>query len=530
MSILSAPSILEMSVEDLEQIIAQAGQGPLTEEERKKLEALLQAYVTLSSTIRDKSASLRDLRALLSGKSCEKTKKVVAATGTDDAKKPSSAKDKKPAKGHGRNGAKDYPGAERITVPHDTLQAGDPCPDCTKGTLYAQEPATLIRFRGQAPLAATVYEKERLRCNLCGDIQTAPSPEGVGEAKYDPSSAAMIAVLKYGNGFPFNRLQKLQSGMGLPLPASTQWDIVSEAASHLAPAVLALCEHASNAEVLHNDDTHARIMEFAGRPPDDDEGIAKDRTGIFTSGIVAKNADHEIALYFTGRQHAGENLQRLLEQRIRSDPPIQMSDALSRNPPKNFETLLASCLAHGRRHFVNQAENFPEACRYVLEALAEVYRVDARAHDDGLSKEQRLTLHQTHSAPIMDDLHAWLEAQTDEKKVEPNSGLGRAIQYMRNHWSKLTLFLRQAGAPLDNNICERALKKAILHRKNALFFQTKNGAQVGDLYLSLIHTAELARADPFDYLTQLLTNKQRLAQDPSAWMPWNYREQLLHEE
>jgi hypothetical protein len=94
---------------------------------------------------------------------------------------------------------------------------------------------------------------------------------------------------------------------------------------------------------------------------------------------------------------------------------------------------------------------------------------------------------------------------------------------MLRHWEKLTLFLRQAGAPLDNNVCERALKKAILHRKNALFYKTQNGARVGDLFMSLIYTCQLNEANPFDYLTQLQRHADAVAASPELWMPWNYR-------
>jgi hypothetical protein len=97
---------------------------------------------------------------------------------------------------------------------------------------------------------------------------------------------------------------------------------------------------------------------------------------------------------------------------------------------------------------------------------------------------------------------------------------------MRKHWEKLTLFLREPGAPLDNNVCERALKKAILHRKNAYFFKSRRGARVGDLFMSLIHTAERCKASPFDYLVALLRNAKAVADSPGAWMPWNYGQQL----
>ena len=150
-----------------------------------------------------------------------------------------------------------------------------------------------------------------------------------------------------------------------------------------------------------------------------------------------------------------------------------------------------------------------------------------RPRRQGLVPEARLRFHQEHSQPVMDALHAWFEAQFVEKKVEPNSGLGKAISYCLKRWDRLTLFLQQAGAPLDSNLVERALKKAILHRKNSLFYKTENGAEVGDLFMSLIHTCELNDVHPFEYLIELQNHATELAQNPAAWMPWNYRQTLL---
>jgi transposase len=126
----------------------------------------------------------------------------------------------------------------------------------------------------------------------------------------------------------------------------------------------------------------------------------------------------------------------------------------------------------------------------------------------------------------MEELHRWLEAQFAERRTEPNSGLGKAITYLLRHWRPLTLFLRQAGAPLDNNIVERALKRVVLHRKNALFYRTLNGAQVGDLFMSLIHTCQLCTVNSLHYLIELQRHAQNLAARPAEWMPWNYRETL----
>ena len=381
----------------------------------------------------------------------------------------------------------------------------------------------LVRIVGQAPLAATAYSLERLRCGACGQVFTAQEPAGVGPEKYDETATAMVAQLKYGSGVPFNRLEQLEAQLGIPLPATTQWEMVEEGAELIKPARDELIRQAAQDEVFHNDDTGMKVLKMNREPGDK-------RTGTFTSGIVSTNGPRKIALYFTGRQHAGENLADVLRQRASElGPPIQMCDALSWNTSKlseGVEVMIAHCLAHGRRQIVDVAENFPAECRYVLEQLGEVYRIDAVARKTGLSPQERLQFHQQHSKPIMAGLHKWLEAQLAEHKVEPNSGLGQAIRYLVRHWQPLTLFLRQAGAPLDNNLVERSLKRAVLHRKNSLFYRTLNGAQVGDLFMSLIHTCQLCNANSFDYLTELLRHHRDLAANPALWMPWNYREQL----
>ena len=390
--------------------------------------------------------------------------------------------------------------------------------------MYVQkEPKPLIRIVGQAPIQATVYELERLRCNLCGQVFTADPPEGVGADKYDETVGSMVAQLKYGSGMPFNRLEKLEERLGVPLPATTQWEIVEEAAELLKPAHEELIRQGAQGEIFHNDDTSMKILKLE-RPEGDT------RTGIFTSGIVSIRGSNRMALFFTGRQHAGENLADVWRHRASGlSAPIQMCDALSRNAPKlsaGTEALLANCLSHGRRQFVDVAANFPDECRYVLETLGAVYGVDAEAREQGLSWDARLQLHQEKSGPLMEELQKWMTEQLNGNQTEPNSGLGKAMKYMLRHWHKLTLFLRQAGAPLDNNICERALKMVVLLRKNALFYRTQHGADVGDLFTSLIHTCDLNQVNSFDYLTELQRHAAKLAANPAEWMPWNYRDTL----
>jgi len=176
------------------------------------------------------------------------------------------------------------------------------------------------------------------------------------------------------------------------------------------------------------------------------------RKGMYTSGIMSTVGDRKMAVFMTGSKHAGENLADILQKRsVALPPPVQMCDALSRNLPENFKTILANCLAHARRRFVDVEPNFPRECTYVLETLEQVYINDALTKQQNMTPDQRLQYHQQKSAPLIDDLKDWLRQQFDDKKVEPNSGLGQAISYMLNHWKELTLFLRVPKAPLDNH-------------------------------------------------------------------------------
>jgi transposase len=528
------PAIVELDMDKLEEILRRLEAKELDADDYETIKAVIGAYVYLFNAVGDKETTIRRLRQMLFGAKTEKTTAVVgglqgvesasawpqtaaespsAAEAEVSAKASGEASGEAPAEndfpasgeapqgppGHGHNGADAFTGAEKIEVRHESLQPGDPCPKCETGTLYdTGRPGVLVRLVGQAPVKAMVYYLQKLRCNPCGALFTAELPQGVdAEEKYDPTVGSMIALLKYGYGMPFHRQETLQGNLGIPLSDSTQWDIVNGQAERVEPVWEELVRQAAQGDLVHNDDTGVKILELMGERArqaalensDDDTAEdsaedsvkepAPDRTGMFTSAIVATGDGHKIALFLSGRQHAGENLKDVLLRRAEElPPPIQMCDALSRNLPGELKTIVANCLAHGRRQFVDEADRFPEECRHVLEMLAVVYHNDAIARDRKLSLEERLLFHQAESGPIMEELHVWLVRQFDERRVEPNSGLGKAISYLLRRWEKLTLFLRVAGAPLDNNICEQALKKAIRHRRNSLFYKTPHGAHV----------------------------------------------------
>jgi len=450
---------LEVNPVALAAIVERTRGGALSDQDFATLKAAMDTLTFLTAELQAKETSIDRLRRMLFGTYTEKTRTVLKE-GRQSAATKAGTKTDAPAPGHGRNGAAAYLGAKRQKVAHASVGSGDACQGCLKGKVYPlQEPAVLVRVTGMAPLGATVWECDRLRCNLCGEVYTAQAPEEVGQEKYDETAVGMTGMLKYGAGLPFNRIEKLQAGMGIPLPAATQWELVEGGAKKLEPVFDELINQAAQAKVLHNDDTTMKVLALSKEQVEAAAaGEPLDRTGVFTSGIIAQTSDeHPIALFFTGRQHAGENLADILKRRSAElTAPIQMCDALSANASGEFEAILANCLSHARRGFVDVAGHFPAECKYVLEALREVYRIDAAARRDGLSPADRLSLHKEKSGAVMKDLEAWLEQQFLERKVEPNSGLGQAIAYMRKHWLKLTLFLREEGAPLDNNLCYAA--------------------------------------------------------------------------
>ena len=216
----------------------------------------------LSQSVDQKAASIRRLLKMLFGDRSEKIEKVLQGIERPArSKTPSESQDK--PKGHGRKPADEYTGADKVDVAHPDLKPGDRCPSCLKGKVYElNTPETVVRITGKPPLHATVYTMQRLRCNLCGEIFKAPHPEDIGDEKYDAASGAMIALLKYGSGMPFNRIEQLQASLGVPLAASTQWEIVEQVADRIFPVYLELNYQAAQGDVVHDDDTTAKILEL----------------------------------------------------------------------------------------------------------------------------------------------------------------------------------------------------------------------------------------------------------------------------
>jgi hypothetical protein len=349
-------------------------------------------------------------------------------------------------------------------------------------------------------------------------------PVEAGGKKYSCRFKPILVVQKYFMGVPFFRQEGFQKLMNFPLPDSTQWDLIEQVADSVHPIFTALEKEAAQAKVIYNDDTPVKIVEVMQLNKKDP---SRERTGMFTTGIYAQfEGDRSIVLYYSGTRLAGENLSSVLKYRPPGLPPIiHMSDALSANLTE-FLVNWGKCMSHARRKFIEIELFFPQECRFVIDQFAVVYWADDQAKKARLSGKERLAYHKQHSKAAMEKLKGWMARQIKDKRVEPNSGLGKAIRYLQRHWHELTLFLRQADAPLDTNIVEQALKIPIRLRKNSQIHRTCHGAYIASLLMSIIQTCRLCQVNPVDYLTALQENKSSLFKTPNDWLPWLYKEAL----
>ena len=451
-----------------------------------------------------------------------------------DGHESASDSSENPVKGHGRISHHAYTGADQVKVSHNKLKARDNCPLLCDGRLYNIEPGQLIRVTGSPIATAVHYEQEKLRCNSCGAIFSANLPRGVSpEDKYDESAKAVLALQKYFLGSPFHRIKDFQNLIGVPLPDSTIWDLVDELAGVIYPIFKHLIKMAANGDVIFNDDTGVKILSLLKENQlMDKQCKKKKRKGMYTTGILSHLKSDEglplqIALFFSSRKTAGENLDEVLSHRSElMDMIIQMSDALPASKPKKAKTKRCLCLSHAYRKFEEIENYWHEECEFVMKKMGKVFEHERWTKGLCMTPKERLDYHQTNSKPIMDELEPWFDEQIEEEIIDPNSSLGKAIQYCRNHWFEFTLFLRIENAPIHNNDLERALKIPARNRKNAFHYKSEYGALIGDIHMSIIYTCWLNKVNPLDYLIQLQYHRSDLLKAPQDFLPWNYLETI----
>ena len=532
---------------------ARVHQLALSGEDLAQLLAALQTLAHVNERLEHSDLTITKLRRLLGmTRSSEPTRDVADKAGGGGARGSGKNKDgaggekNKRGSGSGRRGpAKPRPKPAPPEVhqhPVRGVEKGACCSDCGRGRLYKFAPAEFTRVRGNPLYTAERHVMAQLRCNACQKVHTAELPaevvaDGGRDQRYGYTAIALMGIVKYFGGEPFFRSMTIQGLLGLSLSASTIFDQCERLSTVLNPVFRALQREAAKAALMYIDDTTHRILD--ARPVEKTRnGVKRLRTGVYASallGIVhdpppgdgargaASDSERSIVLFRTDIGHAGEWLDEILGHRPAGmAAPMVMSDALSSNRTSGHEVVRASCNVHARRGFHEVADSYPDEALHALVLYQQVWVHDAHCRQKKLSPGARLAYHQEHSAPVMHELHAWCTEQLDSGAVEANGTLGKAMRYVRNHFEALTLFLRVAGAPVDNNVLERLIKLVVRSRKASHFYRSEVGAGVSDVITSVLATCHENDINGFTYLVALQRHAASVRGAPERWFPWNY--------
>ncbi|MEY2986807.1 MAG: hypothetical protein RJB13_328 [Pseudomonadota bacterium] len=402
------------------------------------------------------------------------------------------------------------------------------CPSCHKNMHKAHnKTVTIIRLVG---LTEEKHEVETCRCLKCDTSKEAEFAEAnekrIGNFTLD--AASMICALRYALGMPSFRLEEFTACMGLRISDSTQWDLFERCADEIHDFIQYLRQFAKKGQLVQMDDTSVRINEMAQMFKTLRNGDVQQvrRTGLHTTGYIAKFAQGKVCLFESGLHHAGEVFEKLNKARTVEDQVILMMDASSSNSCKlsqmDVKVIQANCNSHALRKFKELEVNaaFEEHVSHILELYGSVFENDRKTRD--CSPTERLMLHQKQSLPKMLEIKLKIESDFLDNRVEPNSPLGSAYKYFLNHFEKLTACCKYERAPVCNNECERLLKRAIRHRKNSLFFKNSVGAAVGDIHMSVLLTAKENGLNPVHYLAALFKFEKERKQNPEDFLPWNF--------
>ncbi len=546
--------ILNLSDEDVKflyQKLESEDPSGLTREDIIKLRAIVDTWKGIFEGVSDGELNLRKIKQLLGIKqtrssndnekslepSDHKREKPHNTDGQDDethcqdmSKEQNDKPHKKTDNGHGRRGSNDFPDAPIYPYYHPELKPGDLCCVCSKGKVYILKRdgqlRSIARISGQAPLTASIHEFHDLRCNLCGEVFKVPLPDVLKNDKplnylYDYSAISMIAVSKYLSGMPWYRLSGMQRHLGIPISPTVMWDLNEELANKLKPIFKALILIAASGVLFYSDDTGALILnkrkETKKRRGTDKEYL---RAGCHSSCVISQLEDgKQIALIKTDIIHAGEWLDEILSERNQLlPPPMHMSDRSSSNPAKVCETIDLGCNAHARVKFKDIRDKFKAACGKVLSIYSKVFKNDQKTKE--MNPSDRKEFHENHSKPLMEDMFDIAQKAIDGKKVEPNSSLGKAYQYLLNHKKSFMGFIDHENAPIDNNLCERVIKFIVLLRKNSWFYKNTIGSAVSDIIMSIGQTCILSNINPFEYFVFIQQNEEAVKSNPMDFLPW----------
>lgn len=428
-------------------------------------------------------------------------------------------KEKKPRVQGGKYGFDDYSGAVTHTHEVEGCTAGSLCQACGRGKYYPGEDRKKLTFKGSPVIQVEKHIQKTLRCNQCGHETMTP----LQHRKWTPEARSSLIIQKL-YGSPWNRMSRIQKLYGVPVAASTCWEqskmVWVDSAQFIAAR---LQEYVANSPSWMSDDTGNKILSVLA----DNKGLdAKETRACHTTAVCASYGDFKIHWYVTTNQYCAENLNDLFSKRTDPQKILLTTDASNQSIPKGEllkQVDSTLCLGgHGRKKFKDLESNYPEICHYFLILIGFLYKHDRSCKDK--SPGERLAYHQEHSTGIIEAIYAKIAELFDQRRVEPNSDLGKAMRYWLKHRGGLTAFLRIKGVTLDTNWVERTLRVIALYRKNSLFFKTKHSALIINELFSLVSTCEANGINAFAYLNWIQVHWKDVQENPDLYLPWCFEQ------
>ncbi|MDP9120691.1 MAG: IS66 family transposase [Acidobacteriota bacterium] len=388
-----------------------------------------------------------------------------------------------PQRGHG---PRPQPSLPLFTQLHELPEEKRECPGCggclteMNGQFEESEEITVV----ERSFRVVVHQRQKYRCRCNASVVTAPGPSKlVPGGRYSPEFAAEVAISKYLDHCPLERQVRIMDREGLQVDSQTLWDQIDVLARHLEPTYQAIAAQVLTAPVVYADETYWRMMDG--------------RSSRWWVWCVA--SDEAVSYRLCGTRSAkAANLVLSGYQGIVMADGYGAYSSLAR-PGPGFT--LVHCWAHIRRKFVEIESNYPAACAEVLDLIGKLYAVEreaARADNSETAQALalRARLREEQSRELIDAIRKWAESQL----ALPQSGLGKALAYMRGLWPGLTRFLADPRIPLDNNCAERALRGVVVGRKNHYGSRSRRGTEVAALFYSLCESAKIAGVEPRAYL------------------------------
>jgi transposase len=475
-------------------------------EGERDLEALRQVALLLASEnsrLTDKLQRLIEENSRLKGldpsraqAEIDALKELLAARerkifGRSSEKRPSEA-DKEPEtresrKGHGPT---DQPELTLVTQDHDLPVDDQQCHACggaleLMGEQFEEsEEITVV----ERQFLRVQHRRRKYRCRCNGCVVTAPGPAKlIPGGRYSIDFAVEVIAQKYLDHLPLERQTRIMRREGLTIGSQTLWDQIWAASRHLTPTYEAICHEVLRSEVVGADETHWRMLGRSG-------------PGELNKRWWAWNVTSETGTFFRILDSRSANAAREVldgfEGIVMADG-YGAYDSLTRGSP---DMVLAHCWAHVRRKFIEIEPNFPREAGEILALIGELYTIDKLAPAGRGGDDLRLELRRTRSKQIVRKILDWIAATP----ALPQSGLGKAIDYMKGMWEGLTRFLDDPRIPLDNNAAERAIRGPVIGRKNHYGSKSRRGTEVAAIFYTLIETAKLLGVEPKTYIAYAL--------------------------